>query len=86
MKIGGVELMGSDIDTPPDNISSPICVCGSPIPKIGITASFWEPARMVETVKDPYCFPLIGAQLSNPKPGFLGGTSEESGEDLPPET
>ncbi len=86
VKIGGVELMGSDIDTPPDNISSPICVCGSPIPKIGITASFWEPARMVETVKDPYCFPLIGAQLSNPKPGFLGGASEESGEDLPPET
>ena len=86
VKIGGVELVGSDIDSPPDNISSPICVCGSPVPKIGITASFWEPARLVETVKDPYCFPLIGAQLSNPKPGFLGGGKEGLGEDLPPET
>ena len=76
IKIGGVTLVGSDISTPPDNISSPICVCGPPIPKIGITASFWEPARLVETVKDPYCFTLLGTQLLNPKPGFLGGGTE----------
>ena len=86
VKIGGVELVGSDIDTPPDDVSSPVCLCGSPIPKIGITASFWEPARMAETVKDPYCFALIGTQLSNPKPGFLAGSSEEQAEDIPDET
>jgi conjugal transfer pilus assembly protein TraU len=38
---------------------------------IGLKASFFEPARVEETVKDPYCFNLIGAELSNPAEGFL---------------
>ena len=83
VRIGGVTLVGSDIDTPQDNVSSPVCNCGL---KVGLTASFWEPARLVETVKDPYCFALLGTQLSNPKPGFLAGSREESGQDLPPLT
>ena len=40
------------------------CVCPIPVApyvRFGITASLWEPARMIETVKDPYCFPAIGA-------------------------
>ena len=86
VKIGGVELRGTDIDTPPDDISSPVCVCGSPIPKIGITASFWEPARLVETVKDPYCFAMIGMQLSNPQQGFLGGGRSSHSQDQEPST
>ena len=84
--IGGVQIIGSDISTPPDNISSPICLCGSPIPQIGITASFWEPARLAETVKDPYCFPLLGMSLLNPKEGFLGGERESESEDMPAST
>jgi len=74
IKIGGVTLRGSDIDTSPDRIKSPICLCGT---RLGLTVSFWEPARMIETVKDPYCFPSIGVKLTNPKPGFLGGTYME---------
>ena len=80
VKIGGVTIKGSDIDSPPDDVSSPVCRCGL---KIGITASFWEPARMVETVKDPYCFPMLGVQMTNPKPGFLAGSREEQGQNLP---
>ena len=68
--LGGINLIGSDIDTPPDNISSPVCLCGT---IIGLNASFWEPARIIETVKDPYCFNLIGVSLTNPSEGFLGG-------------
>jgi conjugal transfer pilus assembly protein TraU len=86
VKIGGVELIGTDIDTPPDNISSPICLCGSPVPKIGISASFWEPARLVETVKDPYCFTTIGTQLANPKQGFLAGGRSSHSQDEAPST
>lgn len=70
VRIGGMTILGSDIDSPSDNISSPICVCGT---NIGIKASMWEPARLVETVKDAYCFNIIGAQLSNPAEGFLSG-------------
>ena len=76
IKVGGVTIVpGTEEDTP-DLTSSPVCACPAPPPvfvRIGMTASFWEPARFVETVKDPYCFPSIGVGLSNPSPGLLGG-------------
>ncbi len=74
ISIGGISLIGSDIDTIDDNISSPLCLCGT---TLGISASFWEPARIVETVKDPYCFNLIGAELGDGGGGFLGGGYRE---------
>ena len=69
IRMGGVTIMGSDIDTPPDDISNPFCACGM---TLGLSTSFWEPARIIETVKDPYCFNLIDADL-NPASGFLTG-------------
>lgn len=76
VKIGGVTIAkgGGDLssDTPPDNIKSPVCVCKN---TIGLSVSFWEPARISETVKDPYYFPTIGTQLGNSKEGFLYGNS-----------
>ena len=58
--IGGITIFGSDIDSPGDDISSPICICGT---TIGLSASFWEPARIIETVKDP------GFNLIRRRPG-----------------
>ena len=29
ISMGGIVIFGSDIDSPPDNISSPICLCGN---------------------------------------------------------
>ena len=54
----------------PDTINNPICVCGA---KIGLRMSFWEPARMIDTVSDPYCLMAIGDKLANPTPGQLTG-------------
>ena len=71
--IGGITIFGSDIDSPGDDISSPICICGT---TIGLSASFWEPARVIETVKDPWCFNLIGADLGGN--GFLAGDSQRT--------
>ncbi len=71
--IGNVISMGSNEDSPKHNLDSPICVCGA---KIGISFGVWEPARLMDTVKDPYCFPAIGTSFSNPKPGFLGGVNK----------
>jgi len=62
VRMGGIELVGSDIVSPADNISSPFCLCGT---TTGVNTSFWEPARIIETVKDPWCFNLISADLSN---------------------
>ena len=42
-------------DTP--NPSSPICFCGSPIPRIGLSLGVWEPARLVDVTRTPWCFP-----------------------------
>lgn len=74
ISIGGVTLIGSSIDTPDDNISNPFCLCGT---TFGLSTSFWEPARVIETVKDPYCFNLIGMELGGGGDGFQGGGFKE---------
>jgi conjugal transfer pilus assembly protein TraU len=76
VRIGGVTIKGSNdpSDDPPESVGSPVCICGSGVgTKIGIRAGFVEPARLIETVKDPYCFTTLGTQLSNPSQGFLSG-------------
>ncbi|HRO59508.1 MAG TPA: TraU family protein [Burkholderiaceae bacterium] len=42
-----------------DNPSSPLCSCGTN-PTIGLSLGFWEPARMVEVVRRPYCLVSLG--------------------------
>lgn len=45
------------------NPSSPICACPIPVPpffRIGLSIGFWEPVRLSETVRAPYCFPSLG--------------------------
>ena len=45
-------------DTP--NPGSPICFCGSPIPRIGLSIGVWEPARLIDASRTPWCFPNLG--------------------------
>ena len=45
-------------DTP--NLGSPICYCGSPIPRIGLSLGVWEPARLIDASRTPWCFPNLG--------------------------
>ncbi len=72
--IGGITIFKSPIKSPSVPDSSPICICGKPPKlKIGITFSFWDPARLIETVKDAWCFPTLGIGLSST--GFLNGSS-----------
>jgi len=82
IKIAGVTTVpGPYENNYPDLASTPISLCpkpplGQPTPCVPI--SFWEPARINETVKDPFCFPGVG--LSLPLSGGLlgGGGSEQS--------
>ncbi|MDL1978028.1 MAG: TraU family protein [Deltaproteobacteria bacterium] len=60
----------------PDNPDCPakeaICVCPSAtIARPGVTFAMWEPARLIETVKDPWCFPSLGMKLDGGE-GFTG--------------
>jgi len=79
LKIAGIEVMsGSHINDVGDPASMPICVCPISLPpffRIGIPISFWEPARMIETVKDPWCFPSLGLHVGSNEGGWLGGAS-----------
>ncbi len=61
IKIFGNTALVSDSQEDYDSreSSSPICYCEGAT-KVGIPVSFWEPARMVEVTRTPYCFPLLG--------------------------
>ncbi len=39
--------------------SQPICACSNPV-KVGLKTGFWEPSRMVDVTRTPYCFPGLG--------------------------
>ena len=81
LRISGIKVVpGSHINDYPDAARKPVCICPFPPPiffRIGIPLSFWEPARMVEVVKDPFCFPSLGFQLSATTGGLLGGSSSK---------
>ena len=74
--IGGVP-QGSDPN--PSDISestdSPICACvENNVPLVGLTLKLWEPARIIDSVTDPYCMMPLGTQLSAAADGKLAGT------------
>jgi len=81
--IAGITVSPSPTDYAPSSgdmqAKSPICVCPTPIgiPRPGIPISFWEPARFIEVVKDPFCFPSIGTGLSPLSPGLEVGKVSE---------
>ena len=66
-------------DTP--NPASPICFCGSPIPRIGLSLGVWEPARLVDVSREPWCFPNLGGVNMNPGiPAARGRTASSGGD------
>ena len=77
MNLGGLISFGTTSDTGDSetNIDFPVCSClrsgGSTI--VGINVAFWEPSRLIETVKEPFCFPSLGTGFSNTKAGTLLG-------------
>ncbi|MFH1674847.1 MAG: TraU family protein [Pseudomonadota bacterium] len=81
IKIAGIRLFNSNLPDAPDPAMAPICVCPTPIgiPRPGIPIAFWEPARFVETVKDPFCFPSLGFGMTNIFDADLGGTNTGMG-------
>ncbi len=70
---------GGVVDTP--NPSSPICFCGSPIPRIGLSLGVWEPARLVDVTRTPWCFPNLGGLTIDPGlPAARGRTGSSGGD------
>lgn len=88
VKIAGITIAGAsgNYDTP-DPASYPVCACPAPPPifyRIGIPVSFWEPARLIETVATPYYFPSLGFGLDfDSTKGFLSGKNHSLNDALP---
>lgn len=68
------------IGTQPDtrNPISPICACPTPFPRIGISAGFWEPVRLVDVTKRPFCFVNLGGMTI--APGLSLGAGKAPGD------
>ncbi|MEI8321216.1 MAG: conjugal transfer pilus assembly protein TraU [Alphaproteobacteria bacterium] len=61
LRIGGVQIAAGG---PDQRLSTPpICVCSRPgisVPVPGIPVSFWEPARLMDITRTPYCLTNMG--------------------------
>ncbi|RZI47496.1 conjugal transfer protein [Rickettsiales endosymbiont of Peranema trichophorum] len=64
IKIGNTSIYsGGREDT--DNPGTPVCVCprevgGAKVPLPGVPISFWEPARLADVTRTPYCMVSLG--------------------------
>ncbi len=64
ISIGSIEIFENGQDDI-ENPASPICICPAPYPKyyrIGIEVGFWEPARMVDVTRVPFCMVALGGE------------------------
>jgi conjugal transfer pilus assembly protein TraU len=63
IKIAGIQVISGGAD--PDMVRAPICMCSRPpipVPVPGIPVSFWEPARLVDVTRTPYCLVNMGGK------------------------
>ncbi len=79
--IGGVDIMPFKQGVPGGDICGhiPVCVCLTPLPRVGIQVSFWEPVFDIETVKSPFCFPALGVSLAGISSFFNPGRNASMG-------
>ena len=90
IKVAGVQVSPDppgNVIEPPNPADVPFCMCllryvfGIPIYRFGVGFSFWEPARYIEVVKDPFCLPYFGTDMGvNPEDSFeLNGSKHDKG-------
>lgn len=78
VEIAGIEIKGPSTLANPDRVRQVICTCRRDNRLVlGVTVSYWNPSRIVETTKVPYCFPTLGGlQLTNPELGTKHGSTD----------
>ncbi|MBN9413081.1 MAG: TraU family protein [Candidatus Paracaedimonas acanthamoebae] len=75
--LGGINLMRSGEDTP--NPRDFVCYCSTPVPRVGIPISFWEPVRLVDVTRTPYCLVNMGGvQIGSSGMTHRGGNATKS--------
>ncbi|MBK9349913.1 MAG: TraU family protein [Sulfuritalea sp.] len=61
----GTASMISDGQDDIGNPATPICYCSNP-PRIGVTIGFWEPVRLVDVTRTPFCMVALGGIAIDP--------------------
>lgn len=65
ISMGGNQVAGAGQDENASSATgSSICACSNP-PKLGIKMGFWEPSRLVDITRTPYCFVGLGGVSMN---------------------
>ncbi|HEX4045768.1 MAG TPA: conjugal transfer pilus assembly protein TraU [Gammaproteobacteria bacterium] len=65
MTIGSTTVFNGSVPDSKEHPSSPICLCGTPIVRPGISTGFWEPIAMTDVTRTPFCMVNLGGmQLS----------------------
>lgn len=85
ISIGAAEIPPSTMFRPDtENFPSPICVCPNPkfagAPTPGLAVGFWEPTRMVDVTKNPFCMVSLGGLKVVPEGLSLVGGGIDEGE------
>lgn len=64
---GGAIVTANQEDNTRNSGGAPVCACteGANL-KVGVKVDFWEPARLFEAVRSPFCFPSLGGVFINP--------------------
>lgn len=65
IRLAGATLISLSQEDTANPGGLPACFCSNP-PKIGVKVSFWEPARRVDVVREPFCMPSLGGVKLNP--------------------
>lgn len=76
--IAGMNVMTRGMEDTP-NPRQILCTCTTPIPRVGIPISFWEPVRLVDVTRTPYCLVNMGGvQLGNSGMTHRGGNATKA--------
>ncbi|NOT67040.1 MAG: TraU family protein [Methylophilaceae bacterium] len=78
LKLGGSDMLTMGQEDFKTDVNNPLCACGIP-PKVGVSISFWEPARIVEAVRKPYCFTSLGGVTIDPGVDAPAHAQEKNG-------
>jgi conjugal transfer pilus assembly protein TraU len=86
IKLAGSIALGSSADSisdnkpPDDSPSSVFCACPDSlgVPRVGISMSLWEPAKLVELVRAPYCSTALGGMRLQDSLKYMGSEKPSS--------
>jgi conjugal transfer pilus assembly protein TraU len=89
LKIAGISIPAFDFKKAPDTAradqpKAPLCFCPTPVPRVGLVLSFWEPVRLVDVTRTAFCFPSMGGISMDPGLSVSGGVTDadESGDNV----